>query len=64
MFLKPGKPDLLVRHPLTKRKLKADGEEIQLNSYWRRRLKCGDVIEVKSSGASKAPVKLKKDKGD
>jgi hypothetical protein len=45
--LRPSKPGLKVSNPATNLHLKDEGEFIALTSYWRRRLNCGDVIEVK-----------------
>lgn len=43
-----GKPVLaLVRDPVTFIPLKADGENKPRSQYWLRRLRDGDVIEVK-----------------
>jgi len=44
--LKP-KAGLLVRDPITMEPLKADGDPKEMNSYWRRRMKDGEVEEVK-----------------
>lgn len=37
----------LVRHSADYRPLAAEGEPVEMSSYWRRKLKAGDVIEVK-----------------
>jgi hypothetical protein len=37
----------LVRHPGNYRPLAADGEQVEKNSYWTRKLRAGDVVEVK-----------------
>jgi len=50
--IKPA-PGLQVRHP-DGRKLKADGESVQLTSYWARALSAGDVVEVKPDSAGAA----------
>lgn len=34
---------LLVRHPDTRRPLPPEGEAVELNSYWHRRIADGDV---------------------
>jgi hypothetical protein len=56
MFVKPApfgegdphevKTPRIVRHPSHKRPLAAGGEEVPENSYWRRRLRDGDVLEA------------------
>ena len=43
----------LVRHPGDYRPLAADGESVEKNSYWMRRLASGDVIEVMPTKGSK-----------
>ena len=45
--LKPSKKGLKVHNPATKLFLKEDGEHVSNSTYWRRRLKCGDVVEVR-----------------
>ena len=45
--LKPSRKGLKVANPKTNLHLKDEGELIALTSYWRRRLNCGDVVEVK-----------------
>lgn len=50
--IKPA-PGLQVRHP-DGRKLKADGEPVQLTTYWRRALAAGDVVEVKPDSTTAA----------
>lgn len=53
--LKPA-DGCLVRHPADYRPLAAEGEQVEMNSYWRRKLKAGDVIEIKPD-ATPAVVK-------
>ena len=47
--IKPAKPGLLVRSPSSGRPLPANGAEVHSNSYWRRRLRQGDVVVVKAA---------------
>ena len=47
MFVKPA-PGLVVRDPVTKFPLPAEGREVQLSSYWQRRLNSGDVVAIPS----------------
>lgn len=42
--IKPAISTNIVRHPNNMRLLKAEGEEVDHNSYWERRLKDGDVV--------------------
>lgn len=45
--LKPARPDLIVRHPGARgRPLAPEGEEVELSTHWRRRLRVGDVVIV------------------
>lgn len=46
-ILKPTEGGL-VRHPTTMRPLAADGEEVSLTRFWRRRISAGDVVVVES----------------
>ena len=45
-FLKPAK-DMLVRLENATRHLLAEGENVNMSAYWRRRLRDGDVTEAK-----------------
>ncbi len=51
MFVKPA-PRLLVRDPVTKFQLPAEGREVQATSYWLRRIASGDVQLVDAPVAS------------
>ena len=57
--LKPAKKGLKVTDPKHGRFLKDEGELVDLTIYWRRRLKCGDVVEVKEE-KKKQPKKVNK----
>lgn len=47
VVLRPALPGAIVRFPgAPKRILKAEGEQVILNSYWTRRVRGGDVVEV------------------
>ena len=35
--------------------LAAEGEEVELDTYWRRRLRAGDVVEIKVKRKAKGP---------
>ncbi len=43
MFVKP-KTGLVVRDPVSKRALPAEGADVPASGYWMRRLRDGDVI--------------------
>lgn len=42
------KKGMIVRDPITKIALPEEGKEVEINSFWLRRLSSGDVVEVKS----------------
>lgn len=49
LHVKPAK-GLRIRYPDNPRRLlDADGAEVPANTYWLRRLACGDVEQVKKS---------------
>lgn len=47
-WIKPG-PDRRVRIPVSAKLLPIDGACVAWNSYWERRLACGDVVEFDPS---------------
>lgn len=49
IILKPSKEGLKVHNPKTGRDLKKDGELVDLTIYWRRMIKCGDVIQIEET---------------
>lgn len=52
-ILKPA-PGCLVRDPLTREPLPADGKDVgELTPYWHRRLRDGDVIAVTPAPAKR-----------
>ena len=51
-FLKPAH-GLLVRLENATRHLVAEGEEVTMSAYWRRRIKDGDVTEAKPAKPAK-----------
>jgi hypothetical protein len=46
LFIKPA-PGIIVRDPVTREPLAAEGESKPRNPHWLRRLKDGDVVEAK-----------------
>ena len=52
--LKPSSADLVVRDPVTLEKLPADGKAVEDSAYWRRRLRSGDVVEIKTAAKKKS----------
>lgn len=67
VFLKPGRSGLIVRDPITLKPLDEKGESKPRNSYWLRRIRCGDAIASKasrSSGPKTEGTKSKAKKGD
>lgn len=59
--LMPAK-GLKVRNPKTGKHLSIEGEKVELNKYWLRRLSAGDVFEKKEKISTE--TKYKKDRGD
>ena len=45
MYLKPA-PGLTVRDPNTRQPLPEEGREVQVNEWWARRLRAGDVVQA------------------
>jgi hypothetical protein len=45
----------LVRHPSTYKPLAVDGEAVENNSYWIRKLGAGDVVEVETGESAQKP---------
>ena len=46
LFLKPGKPGMVVRDPQSRAKLPPEGGRVPNNQYWQRRIIAGDAIQV------------------
>ncbi len=44
LFVKPARNGLIVRDPQTGKPLSAEGEQKPDTTYWRRRLRDGDVV--------------------
>ena len=57
--LKPSKAGLKVMDPQTGLHLKSEGKEVPLTNYWRRRILCGDCVEVKQE-KPQAKVQVRK----
>lgn len=55
IHLKPA-PGIQVRHPDTRQFLAAEGEEVDLSSYWVRRKNAGDVVEFTPAKPVAAPA--------
>lgn len=56
---KDGKP-LKVHNPATKLFIKEEGQMLPMSTYWRRRLACGDVVEVTEDEPKKPTKKTNK----
>lgn len=59
LCLRPAREGLIVRDPVTHAALAPEGESKPLNTYWRRRLRDGDVVEC---GAVQTPPKQRRAK--
>ena len=46
MRLKPKIPGQVIRDPDTRRPLPDEGADVQVSSFWMRRLRDGDVVEI------------------
>lgn len=53
IFVKPATPDRKVRKPVNGY-LAFDGEEVNAESYWLRRIADGDVVEAERPAAQEA----------
>jgi hypothetical protein len=59
--IKPARDGLVVRDPVTREAIPAEGAEVPASTYWRRRLRDGDVIMMDPKPprrARPAPVSL------
>lgn len=53
MFVKPAQRGLIVRDPKSGIPLPDNGQEVEDTSFWRRRMKDGDVIAVTENKTAK-----------
>jgi len=54
--LKPATDKIKVRDPITGEHLPAAGKDVELTSYWRRRMRDGDVVDASAkANATKTP---------
>ena len=61
IFVKPATPDIKVRKPVNGY-LAAEGEEVNTEAYWLRRIADGDVIGTKPAEQIPASVAVKPSK--
>jgi len=61
IFIKPAAPGLKVRKPVNGY-LATDGEEVNAESYWLRRMADGDVIKTDRPADAAAPQAAKASK--
>ncbi len=54
LYLKPKKKGLIVRDPRNEKPLPDGGDCVPDNSYWRRRLRDGDVEKTTAEAVEKA----------
>ena len=59
IFVKPTNSEVLVRDPITKQHLPLDGKSVELDGYWTRRIRDGDVMEVVPPKKEQKPSKSK-----
>lgn len=55
MIVQPA-PGRLVRDPITKQHLPAEGAPVPATPYWLRRLRAGDVVEIQPTAAPAAEL--------
>jgi uncharacterized protein DUF2635 len=58
MFVKPNAGKIM-RDPFTAIPLPPEGRQVPSNTFWRRRVKAGDVVEVKAPAKKKEASKTK-----
>ncbi len=51
MRVRPSRPDLIVRDPISRQPVPAEGREVPETSYWLRRLSDGDLERVEEKPA-------------
>lgn len=56
MRVKPADPGAVIRDPVTKRQLPADGGDVPDTSFWRRRLDAGEVVVVRETVVVASPI--------
>lgn len=56
MKVKPVVPGAVIRDPITKVPLPADGGDVPENNYWVRRLLAGEVVRVAEPAAVTEPA--------
>lgn len=49
MIVKPTVPGTVIRDPQTRRRLPDDGDKVPRSSFWLRRLRAGEVVELDDS---------------
>jgi len=62
IMVRPTKKGLKVPFPMSQRFLNEEGEMVHRSSYWIRRMKEGDVEEVKADNAKSSKSKKTKEK--
>jgi len=55
MFIKPARPGLIVRDPVTHEPLPLEGREVPRSPFWIRRLTAGDVVTTPRPEGASAP---------
>lgn len=56
VFIKPA-PGLKIRDPETKIQLPEEGAQVEKSSFWSRRIKAGDVVQVEALASKKEEAK-------
>lgn len=58
-IIKPSRPDVKVRDPITLRHLSAEGEQKPRTTHWIRLLNRGEVVEVTAKQTTKTTAEEK-----
>jgi hypothetical protein len=58
MKVKPTNPGAVIRDPLTRRPLPAEGADVPESNFWLRRLADGDVTKVDEAKPARAAAPL------
>lgn len=56
LYVKPARPGLRVVDPDSGLALPEEGAEIRTTTYWRRRIRCGDVEVLEGPPTTPAPA--------
>lgn len=61
LYIIPAQPDIIVRDPRTMQPVPLKGQAVQDDSYWRRRIRDGDLKEGKPPRTTQNKAKAPKE---